>query len=267
MNRMDGTSGRERRSALHGISRRSRAALAAVGLMSWLAGGAASFMSMNGAGAAALVAAGTIFEVLALMGRWPTRISMSGNEFLWEDVRETVNSQIEMAEKSGEPDVLRELKELRARLDTLQRTGTVPELPAETYDKSVEAAIRRILPGAEVRRQAMRRNDVADFVVRHRGEQLFVETKWREEGARPFGGTTLPRLTQSLPPAARLLVVVNTDNWRPGTAKIVEQAMGDRGRIISWRDGRDDNVLAEALGAALGAAYGRVTGTVSPGTG
>lgn len=118
-----------------------RAVLAAVGLTALLAGGAASFLSKNGAGAAALVAAGTVCAVLALMGRWPSRISMSGNEFSWDDIKETVDSQIEVAENSGEAnDALSELRELRERLDVLQRTGSIPEHPAETYDKSVWAA-------------------------------------------------------------------------------------------------------------------------------
>jgi hypothetical protein len=132
MNRMNGGSQRERRAVAHEISKRSRRTLVAVGLMSWLAGGAASFLGKNGAGAAALVAVGAVCGVLALMGRWPSRISMSGNELSWPEVKETVDSQIEVAEKSGEAsEALRELKELRERLDVLQRTGSVPEHPAE----------------------------------------------------------------------------------------------------------------------------------------
>src|SRR5580704_16942198 len=86
------------------ISHRNRIALAAAGLGSWAAGGAASFLSGNGAGAAALVAVGGICGVLGLMGRWPSRISMGGGDFFWEEVHETVNSQIQVAEQSGEGD-------------------------------------------------------------------------------------------------------------------------------------------------------------------
>src|ERR1700692_2057131 len=94
----DGTSSMRR------ISRRNRVALAAAGLGSWAAGGAASFLSGNGAGAAALVAVGGICGVLGLMGRWPSRITMGGSDFFWEDVQKTVNSQIQAAEHSGEGD-------------------------------------------------------------------------------------------------------------------------------------------------------------------
>lgn len=249
MNGMNGSPSQEQRASMaHGISSRSRTALVAVGLLSWLAGGAASFLSKNGAGAAALVAVGAVCGVLALMGRWPSRISMSGNEFSWDDIKETVNSQIEVAEKSGEnSDPLRELKELRGRLDILQRTGSVPVHPAEIYDKSVEAALRRLLPDAEVLRQEAHRNDIADFIVRHQGAQVCAETKWRPDNAPPFGGSTLPGLIQNLPADANALVVVNTDDWRPSATKNVADVLGKRGRIVTWRNVLDDGALSEAL--------------------
>jgi hypothetical protein len=227
--------------------------LAVVGLMSWVAGGAASFLNKNGVGAAALVAVGAVCAVLALMGRWPSRISMSGNEFIWDEIHQTVNSQIQVAEKSGEPDnALAELKDLRARLSVLQRTGSVPEHPAEAYDRVVEAAIRRLLPGVEVMRQEFRSREIADFVVQYQGDQLFVETKWRSDTARPFGGSTLPRLIERLASDAKLLIVVNTSEPPMARAfKIVEDGLGDRGRIVAWRDVRDDTALAEALTSLL----------------
>lgn len=178
---------------------------------------------------------------------------MSGNEFLWDDVHQTVNSQIQVAEKSGEPDnTLAELKDLRARLSVLQHTGSVPEHPAEVYDRAVEAAIERLLPGAEVIRQERRSRELADFVVRYQGDQLFVETKWRSDTARPFGGSTLPQLLKRLGPDAKLLVVVNTSEPPMVRASdIIEDALGERGRIATWRDVRDDAALGEALASLL----------------
>jgi hypothetical protein len=172
------------------IGQRNRVALAAAGLGSWAAGGAASFLSGNGAGAAALVAVRGICGVLGLMGRWPSRISMGGSEFSWEDVQKTVNSQIQAAERSEEDDsVLAELKELRDRLNVLQRTGSVPEHPAQAYDGAVRAAIGRLLPGAEVIRQEVRSRDVADFVIRHQGSELLMETKWRSDWREYLAGS------------------------------------------------------------------------------
>jgi hypothetical protein len=260
--RMDQMRDREPgRISVRRISGRYRAALAATGLASWFAGGAASFLSNNGAGAAALVAVGGACGVLGLMGRWPSRISMSGNEFSWEDVDQTVDSQIQVAEQSGEADtVLAELKNLRERLNVLQRTGSVPEHPAQTYDRAVEAAIRRLLPGAEVTRQQVRSREVADFVVRYHGNELYVETKWRSDPAQPFGGSTLPRLLERLPSEAKLLIVVNTSAAPlPRAYKMVEAALGDRGRIVKWQDVRDDSKLGEALRSLLPDASGHRT--------
>jgi hypothetical protein len=236
------------------ISYRNRIALAAVGVGSWAAGGAASFLSGNGAGAAALVAVGGICGVLGLMGRWPSRISMGGSDFFWEDVQKTVNSQIQAAEQNGEGEtVLAELKELRQRLNVLQRTGSVPEHPAQAYDRAVRAAISRLLPGAEVIRQQRRSREVADFMVPYQGSELFVETKWRSDPAQQFGGSTLQALVPGLPPEARLLVVVNAPPM-PRAYEIVKNALGERGRIVMWRDVRDDGVLGEALTSLLGTA-------------
>jgi hypothetical protein len=233
------------------ISRRNRITLTALGLGSWAAGGAASFLSGNGAGAAALVAVGGICGVLGLMGRWPSRISMGGSEFFWEDVHKTVNSQIQAAEQSGEGDsVLAELKELRDRLNVLQRTGSVPEHPAQTYDRAVREAIKRLLPGAEVARQQRRSREVADFVVRYQRSELFVETKWRSDSAQQFGGSTLEALIHRLPPEARLLVVVNSPPMTRAHA-IVKDGLGERGRIVMWRDATQDRVLGEALTSLL----------------
>jgi hypothetical protein len=83
------------------------------------------------------------------------------------------------------------------------------------------------------------------------GTQLFVETKWRQDVAKPFGGSTFPRLIQDLPADARLLVVINTDRMQPSAAKPIEDALGAHGRIVTWRDARDDRALAEALTSVL----------------
>jgi hypothetical protein len=235
------------------ISGRCRYTLAAAGLMSWAAGGVASFVSSNGAGAAALVAAGVLSGVLGLMGRWPSRVSMSGNEVSWETIDQAVNSQIQVAAQIDEGEnVLAELINLKERLNVLQRTGAVPEHPAEVYDQAVMAAIDRLLPGAEIIQQGTRSRAVPDIMVRYRGSEVLVETKWRSDPAQPFGGSTLLQLIDGLPPNAKLLVITNTIvPPLPHAYKVVQDAMGDRGRIVCWVDLRDDDVLGEALAHLL----------------
>jgi hypothetical protein len=172
---------------------------------------------------------------------------MSGNELSWDAVEETVDSQIKVAEASGDGEVLAELKELRSRLNILQRTGAVPEHPAEAYDRLVEAAIQRLLPEAKITREPLRSNVRADFVVRDEGREVLVETKWRPDPARTFGGSTLPQLVERLPHNAKLLVVVNADKSSPRAHEIIADSLAGRGRIIRWQDFRDDSELGTAL--------------------
>jgi hypothetical protein len=235
------------------IVRKHRVALAVAGLFSWVAGGFASFRSSNGAGAAALIAAGLVCGLLSFIGRWPTRISVSGNEASWSEIDETVISQIRAALANGEgPGAVEELEILQARLRELQQTGEVPPHPAEVYDQQVERAIRRILKGAEVIQQQTRSNALADFLVRYRGHQVYVETKWRSDTTRPYRGTTLPRLLDGLEAgAARLLIVVNIPSITLEASEIVNDALGQRGRIVTWREPQDDAALSEALNALL----------------
>ena len=230
-----------------------RVALTIAGLTSWLAGGAASFLGSNGLGAAALIAVGGLCGMLGLMGRWPSRISMSGNEVIWETIEQTVSSQIQVAVDNDESEtVLAELTTLRSRLAELQRSGIVPSHPAQIYDDDVAAAIRRLLPQAEIVRQQVGDRATPDFIVRYRRSTLFVETKWRADPSRPFGGSTLPLLIQRLNQDARLLVITNTNvPPRPSASVTLREAMGARGRIVQWLDAADDGGLAGALTALL----------------
>lgn len=201
--------------------------LAVSGLFSWVAGGFASFRSSNGAGAAALIAAGVVCGLLSFIGRWPTRISVSGNEASWSEIDETVVSQIRAALANGEGQgAVEELKILQGRLRELQQTGEVPPHLAEVYDQQVEKAIRRILTGAEVIQQRSRSNAVADFLVRYGGHQVYVETKWRSDATHPYRGSTLRRLLDGLEAgAARLLIVVNIPSITPEAGEIVNDAL------------------------------------------
>jgi len=51
--------------------------------------------------------------------------------------------------------------------------------------------------------------------------------------------------------AARLLIVVNIPSISADASKIVNDALGQWGRIVTWGDSRDDAVLSEALNALL----------------
>jgi hypothetical protein len=235
------------------ISTRTRASLGALGSISWAAGGVASFMSDNGAGAAGLVVAGVICTAVALIGRWPTRIAMSGNEFAWEEVQETVDTQIAVAEASDDAGAeIAELRMLKKRLETLERTGSVPKHPAEVYDQAVSNAIHRLFPSAELKKSSGRSNQIPDFTLKYRNKEILVETKWRSVPSRPFGGSTLPALLNHLQDGARLLVIANTSvPPKPEAIQLIKKRMDGRGGFVAWQDVGDDENLAAALKALL----------------
>lgn len=212
----------------------------------------ATFASDNGAGTVALVAVGAAASGLALIGRWPSRVVVSGNEVEWEEIRETLDSQIAAAQDDTDNRaVIAELVTLRSRLRALERTGDVAEHPAARYDYEVRAAVLRVRAGAEIFAEPSRSGDRPDFTVRWDGRVVLVETKWRGETDDSFYGSTLSRLTGPMGPADRLLVVSNATNVGLAGQEL-EGLIGPRGRLVRWRGPTDDPGLAEALNALLG---------------
>lgn len=56
--------------------------------------------------------------------------------------------------------------------------------------------------------------------------------------------------------------MVNTDDWRPSATKNVEDVLGERGRIVTWRNVLDDGALGEALTLLIRA--GKQQGLLDP---
>lgn len=234
------------------VSKRVRAVLVGVGIASWLAGGVALFLDGSGTGIASLVIAGALCALLGFIGRWPSRVSVSGNEVRWEQVRETFDSSYVAAGDTGEPNaVFGVLRDLEERLDILQRTGEVTEHPAVRYDRAVEAAMRTVMPAATVVRET-RRSEYGrpDFHVSLGTRHLFVETKWRPHIDEPYHGSTLHELFESLPPDEPLLIVVNATEYSDAERRIHEK-LGRRGAIVGWIDARDNEALKPALESFL----------------
>jgi len=224
-----------------------RSCLVGVGAASWIVGGVATFLSSNAAPSAVLIVAGALTSGLGLIGRWPEKVTISGNEVVWPAVTDVVNDQIEVAERAGEPTaVIEELISLRKRLDQLQSTGHAPIHPAVAYDREVKDALRRVRPTSRLVQAADRSNRVADFVLHTNGSQINVETKWQPDGTASLRGRTLPSLLQSLPPDARLLVIANTADTSEAKER-VSGFMGQRGAVVTWRSPRHDDRLRETL--------------------
>jgi hypothetical protein len=228
---------------------RGRLILGAIGLLSWLAGGVAAFVSENGGGAAALVAGGAVAGAFAAIGRWPTRVVVSGHELSWERIRQTVDSQIQVVQEDR-PDAVKELTVLRQRLDRLQRTGQFQRHPAEDYDDAVAEALRRVAATARLLRSETRSRQVPDFELVDDGRRLYVETKWRTDPRPAFRGDTLPQLLSGLPPGAALLVITNSADVSTARESLATAA-GIRTQIVSWNDESDDGALRAAVSDML----------------
>ncbi len=227
-----------------------RIALAAIGLSSWIGGGVATFHDTNGPGAVALIAGGASGALLALIGRWPSRITVQGNEVAW--LAEAIDESIEVAQSNGELEpVIAELKSLKDRLVTHQLTGVTPPHPAESFDQEVEQAIRSLIPDAELTRESRRSREAADFILTRQGRSVHIETKWRRDPNQPFRGRTLEPLARALRETDRLLVVVNARDTADAT-DLLKSAMPGRALVVSWHGGQDNAELKRGLLELLG---------------
>lgn len=142
-------------------------------------GGRRGVRKHNGAGSVALVASETCCGVLALIGRWPSRIAVSGNEVAWSEVRETLDSQIDAARAGDEPaGAIAELELLRDRLITLKQSGSAPEHPAESYIRAVGEALQRAAgTGIRLHRRGPYARNAPDFVLERGGRRVLVKNE------------------------------------------------------------------------------------------
>jgi hypothetical protein len=229
---------------------RARLFLVVAGAASWSAGGVATFVSHNNAGAVALIVVGALCTVVAVLGQVAmTRAVSTGREVPWEGVMTTINTQIDAAAATDSAATVDELKSLMRRLDGLRRTGSIPLHPAEEYDLEIQTAIRRLMPDALITTTEHSRG-VPRFAVTLADQTLFVETKWRRDPTLAYHAEALPTMLKQLHKGARLLVVVNT----VGTVNAehhVQEALGRRGRVVTWRGSGDDWSLKSALRALL----------------
>ena len=228
----------------------ARVLMGLAGVVSWSAGGVTAFVNTNGAGTVALVATGAVAGILALVGRWPSRIGVSGHEIAWDNVRQTVRSQIESAKAGGEPDeALTQLRVLQQRLDGLRVTGTVPAHPAARYDERIRAAVCLLRPDLRVEQGPYRTDEIPDFTLRLGDRVAHLETKWRADPDTPVRASSVDTLlerTRDVP----LLVVANTPHIEQVTER-VRQAVPDRAVVVTWRDRHDDDMLRAALDQVL----------------
>lgn len=163
---------------------------------------------------------------------------------------ETVDAEIQDAQEDATPEMVAELQQLRARFAALKASGGAPSATAEDYDRQLLLAIARVRPDIHLRREQLRNPFAADYRAETSSGSIWVETKWRSAENSPFRGRTLPSLLGGLTSEDRLLVVVNASSFGEASA-LVNGQLGDRGRVVGWRNVADDDELRAALDGLL----------------
>lgn len=218
--------------------------LGSAGVCSWVAGAVATFAGGSGPPAVALIGAGAASGALALIGRWPTRIVISGHEVSW--LAEEVQEKLEEAEDAGDDARVAVLTELKRDLEQAHRTGSLPRHPAAAYDDDLRDALQRILPGTEIVSSTERSRGRADFTLSRGGITLLVESKYKSNVREPFRGSTLEPLLHTIGPSERLLVVTNAIDVERA-ARVVATRLAERGQVVSWLGPLDDDALRTAV--------------------
>jgi hypothetical protein len=172
-----------------------------------------------------------------------------GHELSWEQIRQTVDSQIQVVQEDR-PDAVKELTVLRERLDRLQRTGEFQRHPAAEYDDAVAEALRRVAASGQLLRRTVGSRQVPDFELVDGDRRIYVETKWRTNPRATFRWDTLSQLLPGLPPVACLLVVTNATDVAAAREQL-SATEGIRIRFVSWNDEEDDDELRAALSELL----------------
>jgi hypothetical protein len=227
---------------------RTRIALVVFGALSWLGGGVGAYVADNDIASTALVVGGVGALLVAAIGRWPSTISVGGNEASWRRrLAEQVEQEIDAAPPEAEP----ALRSIQRQLEQPLSTSSGPA----AYDRRVVAAIEHVLPGATIRPKR-RAGTVSDFELTVDGSVLLIETKYVKPPAKTFSGRTLDPLLAQLATGPHLLVVSNAPDVDVARDKVRRALGAQRAEVVSWRNDDDD--------AALLAAIERLTGSVRP---
>ncbi|MQA87183.1 MAG: hypothetical protein GEV03_21780 [Streptosporangiales bacterium] len=230
------------------LSRWQRWAAGLLGLASWAVGGTGAFLARNDFASVALIVLGAAAVLTALIGRLPSRLRVGGHELSYQAVTEVIDQKIENV---PEPAVA-VLEDLKRDLASLVPRADHPVTPPVQFDAAVSAALRRVLPAAEIHHPEVWTRDEPDFVVEVDGKTLLVETRYVRPNTGPYRGWDLGPLLQLVRQGRNLLVITN-DEVAPEAHEVVAVTGADgRARVMHWLGMIDDDSLAEAVGDLLG---------------
>ncbi len=221
------------------------------GLALVVTGAIATYIGRLALPAGISIVVGAAACLLAAIGRWPASLSWGNASVAFaitNQIRNEIDDVIDTAPESAKAS----LERVRDMVSAVQVDQTPRVAAAIAYDDEIEAALRRIVPDARMRRDTEWSRDRPDFWLLVDGHELYLETK-HVGSATSFSGSSLESLFGQFDTSGRLLVITNAADVHRGRNRVAER-LGDRGAVITWRSPADDAELARVISSLLAVA-------------
>ncbi|WNM23518.1 hypothetical protein [Demequina capsici] len=213
--------------------------------VSLVAGGAAALILKDAEVAAtAFVLAGLLMGLLAVRGIWPTSLSVGSSSLEW-----AVKEVDAAAASTADPAASQVLENLA---DSLRLQNIAPKTndvhPAQRFDDELARELERF--GIVSRNRAAGSGAGVDFTLITQRSTIFIESKWLRPSHGTFNGSTIQQVVSRLPPASKILVVVNTtEEESRNAARRLRRAPGTNStvEVVGWRGPWDTSRLANAI--------------------
>ncbi|HEY3633198.1 MAG TPA: hypothetical protein VGL21_20020 [Jatrophihabitantaceae bacterium] len=211
-------------------------------------GSVATFIGRLALPAGLAIVVGAAACLLAAIGHWPANLSWGNASVAFaisNQIRNEIDDVIDSAPEEAKPS----LERVRDMVSAVQVDQTPRVAAAIAYDDEIEAALRRIVPNARIRRDTEWSRDRPDFWLLIGDRELYIETK-HVGSATSFSGSSLETLFDQLADSGRLLVLTNAADISRGRERVAER-LGERGAVTTWRSPADDGELDRAVLALL----------------
>jgi hypothetical protein len=211
-------------------------------------GSVATFVGRLALPAGIGIVVGAAACLLAAIGHWPANLSW-GNASVAFAISNQLRNEIDDVIDTAPEAAKASLERVRDMVSAVQVDQTPRVAAAIAYDDEIDAALRRLYPGARIRRDTEWSRDRPDFWLLIDDHELRIETK-HVGSATSFSGSSLETLLDQTEEGGRLLVITNAADIGRGRDR-VDGRLGPRGEVITWRSPADDGALEGAVTALL----------------
>lgn len=218
------------------------------GLALVVTGTVATFVGRLALPAGIAIVVGAAGCLLAAIGQWPASLSWGNASVAFaitNQIRNEIDDVLAEAPAAAKPS----LERVRDIVSAVQVDQTPRVAAAIAYDDEIEAALRRVVPDARIRRDTEWSRDRPDFWVLVNDRELRIETK-HVGSATSFSGSSLDALFDQMSGSSRLLVITNAVDVSRARDRVAGN-LGDRGAVITWRSPADDGELRRGISLLL----------------